>query len=111
VSQAAALPSSAPPSRLNRGDVLHALQILVIIGALFAGWQAFKDTGADHGRRIVLLEEQKASKETVKANNELLSTLIAEQSKQIGELKEIVKSDHDSIVTLNARLNPPPAVH
>ena len=92
--------------RLNRGDLLHALEILIIIGAVFGGWQAFKDTAADHGRRIAIIEEQKASKEMVSANQTLVIQTIAEQSRQIGELKEIVRADHDSIVAINARVSP-----
>ena len=100
----AAISADISPRRINRGDILHGIEILVVIGGFFAGWQSFKDIGADHGRRITVLEQEKASKEQVKANNELLTQLVAEESKQIGELKEIVKTDHDSIVALNARI-------
>jgi hypothetical protein len=92
------------PRGVNRGDLLHALEILIIIGAVFGGWQAFKDTAADHSRRIAIIETEKASKEMVLADRNLTLAAIQEQSRQIGELKEIVRTDHDSIVTINAHV-------
>jgi hypothetical protein len=104
------------PRKINAGDLLHVLQIIVVIGVAFMAWQYNKDTVAhtatvvselkpkveemernghlDHERRITKLETEKAG-----------TTALEQQTKNIDRLTTIVTQDHDILVRLTERVS------